>query len=230
VLSRKLRLYFRHFYSEKMAIDEQEILRDLSTTLRMEVSTFLVSELMGQVSLFRLLNPVHWAMILPLLRPCRFTMNDFVCHQGDDCTDMFVVLSGTCKSQTLPLAEKPDPPTSLTEVSSSSSSSTTTSKSTKKSLKSKSSNKKTSQLPSTSQDESKDASDQSGNNNSNAAAAGSAGSGSGWVVKRVIGASDTINALCLVGVWTKSIESVQCEEVVEAYGINCDEVTFTHQL
>ena len=49
VLGRRLRLYFRHFYSQKMAIDEQQILRDLSTSLRMEVSTFLVSELMNQV-------------------------------------------------------------------------------------------------------------------------------------------------------------------------------------
>jgi len=100
-LARRLRLYFRHFYSQKMAIDEQQILRDLSTTLRMEVSSFLVSELMGQVSLFRLLSPVHWARILPLLRPCRFSANEIICRQGEYSSEMFIVLAGFCTASTL---------------------------------------------------------------------------------------------------------------------------------
>lgn len=49
VLARKLRGYFRHFYSQKMAIDEMQILKDCSTGLRMEVSSFLVSNLMDKV-------------------------------------------------------------------------------------------------------------------------------------------------------------------------------------
>jgi len=221
ILSRKLRLYFRHFYSEKMAIDEQEILRDLSTSLRMEVSTFLVSELMGQVSLFRLLSPVHWSMILPLLRPCRFASNDPVCNQGDDCTDMFVVLSGSCTSQTLPLADKPVAPLKAGEETSSYDSAHSWKKRKKKNKKDKKHD----------QGEVKEG-DQG-------AIIGGGGRGSSgehapthrinsagedtWIVKRMIGAGDTINSLCLVGVWTKSVESVLCEDVVEAYGINCDE-------
>ena len=37
VLGRRVRRYFRHFYSNKTAIDEGEILRQLSNTLRVEV-------------------------------------------------------------------------------------------------------------------------------------------------------------------------------------------------
>ena len=48
-LGRRLRRHFRHFYSQKTAIDEQEILADLSTSLRMEVSSFLLSGIMGHV-------------------------------------------------------------------------------------------------------------------------------------------------------------------------------------
>ena len=52
-VGRRLRRYFRHFYSQKTAIDEREILGDLSTTLRQEVSSFLVSGLMTQVTVER---------------------------------------------------------------------------------------------------------------------------------------------------------------------------------
>jgi hypothetical protein len=227
VLARKLRLYFRHFYSEKMAIDEQEILKDLSTSLRMEVSTFLVSELMGQVSLFRLLSPVHWSMVLPLLRPCRFTALDYICQQGEDCTDLFVVLSGTCQSRSLPLADKPSPPPTAQDTQEG----TPKKKSKKKSKKEKSEEKHDSDE--VKEDVSHQQASKRGSHSiigttitkviSGATENPTLVNGEDWVVKRSIGAGDTINALCLVGVWTKSIETVKCDDVVEAYGINCDE-------
>jgi len=99
-LGRRLRRYFRHFYSQKTAIDETIILGDLSTSLRMEVSSFLVSGLMGQIPMFKSLNPQMWSKILPLLRPSRFERLECVCKQGDLCTEMFIVLDGTLKGDT----------------------------------------------------------------------------------------------------------------------------------
>ena len=99
-LGRRLRRYFRHFYSQKTAIDEQVILGDLSTALRMEVSSFLVSGLMEGVPMFKALNPEIWAKILPLLRPARFERAEEVGKQNDKCTEMFIVLDGVLEGET----------------------------------------------------------------------------------------------------------------------------------
>jgi len=100
-LGRRVRRYFRHFFETKTAIDEERILTDLPTGLRDEVSTFLVSDLMSNVTLFKDLGPVSWSRILPLLRPCRFEAGDLICSQGDPCTESFILLEGSCRAVTV---------------------------------------------------------------------------------------------------------------------------------
>jgi len=99
-LGRRLRRYFRHFYSQKTAIDEQEIMGDLSSALRMEVSKFLVEGLMGKIPTFKPLNPQIWAKILPLLHPSRFERYEVVAVQGENCGEMFIILDGTLEGTT----------------------------------------------------------------------------------------------------------------------------------
>ena len=70
-LSTRMRRYFKHLYSTKSAVDEQGIINQLSSSLRVEVATFLVSTLMNSVDLFVHLGPSMWAKILPILRPVR---------------------------------------------------------------------------------------------------------------------------------------------------------------
>jgi hypothetical protein len=82
------------------ADDEQVILADLSTALRMEVSMFLVEDLMGKVPMFKSLDPQVWAKILPLLRPARFERGEVVCAQGELATEMFIILDGLLEGQT----------------------------------------------------------------------------------------------------------------------------------
>jgi len=93
-LGRRIRRHFRHFYSLKSAIDEAKIFSELSTTLRREVSAYLVSELMGEESFFSTMPPSLWPRILPLLRPTRFEMTELVAMQGEECSELYVVLSG----------------------------------------------------------------------------------------------------------------------------------------
>jgi hypothetical protein len=100
-LSRRIRRYFRHFFESKTAIDEQRILTDLPTGLRHEVSTFLISDLMSNVTLFKDLGPVTWSRILPLLRPVRFEAGDLICSQGETCTESFILLEGECRAVTV---------------------------------------------------------------------------------------------------------------------------------
>jgi hypothetical protein len=93
-LGRRIRRHFRHFYSLKSAIDEAKIFSELSTTLRREVSAYLVSELMGEESFFSTMPPNLWPRILPLLCPTRFEQTELVAMQGEECSELYVVLSG----------------------------------------------------------------------------------------------------------------------------------------
>jgi hypothetical protein len=93
-LGRRIRRHFRHFYSLKSAIDESKIFSDLSTPLRKEVSTYLVQELMGSESFFVTLSETFWPKLLPLLRPMGFEKGEVVCVADEECTEMYVVLTG----------------------------------------------------------------------------------------------------------------------------------------
>jgi len=94
-LARKVRLYFRHFYTQKTGIDEKQILADCSTTLRTELSVFLARNLMSTVSVLRGLPQSYWAHMLPILRPCVFSRQELLMRQGEASQDMYVVTAGT---------------------------------------------------------------------------------------------------------------------------------------
>jgi hypothetical protein len=87
-LGRRIRRHFRHFYSLKSAIDESKIFSELSTSLRREVSEYLITELMGRESFFMTLSPTFWPRLLPLLRPMGISLHETLCQQGEECTDM----------------------------------------------------------------------------------------------------------------------------------------------
>jgi len=87
-MGRRIRRHFRHFYSLKSAIDESKIFSELSTSLRREVSEYLITELMGRESFFMTLSPTFWPRLLPLLRPMGIAHHEMLCQQGEECTDM----------------------------------------------------------------------------------------------------------------------------------------------
>jgi len=99
-LGRRIRRHFRHYYVRKSAIDESKIFSEMSTTLRKEVSGFLVQGLMSDVALFQAMSPVLWPRLLPLLRPLRFEPFEVVCVQHEECTEMYVILSGMAHGTT----------------------------------------------------------------------------------------------------------------------------------
>jgi hypothetical protein len=84
-----------------MAIDEGQILTDLSAALRVEVTDFIMASLMEEVALFRLLPPTYWPFVLPLLRPCRFSAGEVLCVQGGEASEMYVILGGECTETSL---------------------------------------------------------------------------------------------------------------------------------
>ena len=93
-LGRKIRRHFRNFYSRKSAIDESKIFSELSTTLREQVSEYIVNEILGKRSFFNSVNRELWPELLPLLRPMSFEQKESVCTRGIAATEMYVVISG----------------------------------------------------------------------------------------------------------------------------------------
>jgi len=78
----------------KTASDEKKIFEQLSTSLRRDVSQFLVLETMGSDSFFLAISMGLWPRLLPLLQPMTFEANERVCLQGEECDEMHVVISG----------------------------------------------------------------------------------------------------------------------------------------
>ena len=100
-LGRRIRRHFRHVYSLKTAIDENKIFTELSTSLRAEVSDYLLEKNLGQVTLFRSMSRTLWPRLLPQLRPVHIDREDLLCSQGEDVTEMFVVLTGMLTGSTV---------------------------------------------------------------------------------------------------------------------------------
>ena len=101
VLAKRMRRYFRYLYTQKAAVDEQGIIAQLSTSLRDEVATFLVSTLMNSIELFQSLGAANWAKILPMLKPCHFEETEEICMQGETCNEMLIITDGTVKAKWL---------------------------------------------------------------------------------------------------------------------------------
>ena len=93
-LSRQLRKHFRELYDTKVSVNEEAILLEMSSDLRVEVSKYLVSELMEVVMPFRDMSSLQWAKVLPLLTPHVFNHGDVLCWQGDYCAESIIVVDG----------------------------------------------------------------------------------------------------------------------------------------
>ena len=59
-----------------------------------EVSEHLLKETMPNVRLFHSMSRTLWPRLLPLLRPVHFDAEQVLCSQGEDVTEMFVIISG----------------------------------------------------------------------------------------------------------------------------------------
>ena len=94
-LGRQVQRHFRQFYSNKVAIDERKIFKEMSAALRKDVSMFLVSERMSDVKFIQNIEPRRWSKLFPLLNPTRFERNELVCCQGEEVHEMVIVISGS---------------------------------------------------------------------------------------------------------------------------------------
>ena len=93
-LLRHVRRYFRHYYGVRTAVNEREILGQLSSTLRVEVADFLISDVVGKNEMFAALDRDRWAVLLTILKPCQFQRGHIVCERGNMAREMFILTKG----------------------------------------------------------------------------------------------------------------------------------------
>ena len=97
-LYRKMRSYFRHFYAKKTSVDEHSILASLSTALRREVISFLVSDIRGKIlkgiPMFKNLDGAQLAQLLTILRPLQAEEGQNIVTSGEKGMEMFILMSG----------------------------------------------------------------------------------------------------------------------------------------
>jgi hypothetical protein len=83
------------------AIDESKIFTEMSSSLRRDVSVYLVTERMGDVKIFQSLSPRLWPKLFPILNPTQFELHETVCTQGEECTEMLIILEGALLGVTI---------------------------------------------------------------------------------------------------------------------------------
>ena len=94
-LGRRMRRFFRHLFRIQTAIDEKTILMELSPSLRGELSKFLVTNgKLNDVCLFKCMHKVYWPKVLPLLLPCPLMRGEYLCHEGSEAVEAFILLDG----------------------------------------------------------------------------------------------------------------------------------------
>jgi len=93
-LAYRVRNYFKNFLREKTALDERQILQDLSTRLRMEVCLFLINDIVYSVDLFSALAPDALACLIIILKPVHCNEGDYIFRKGDPGSEFYVIING----------------------------------------------------------------------------------------------------------------------------------------
>ena len=94
-LAIKIRKYFKYYITRKSLFDEKQILDDLSSYLRRELTKFLVQDTVRAVHLFNGIDdPVFLSSICTTLRPLSAAAEDIIFQEGAPAGEMFFLVSG----------------------------------------------------------------------------------------------------------------------------------------
>ncbi|GMH51745.1 hypothetical protein TL16_g01078 [Triparma laevis f. inornata] len=97
VLFRKMRKYYKHYFEQRTALNETEILDDLSSQLRTEVALFLIHDIVYNIDLFHDLTPEMLAKLLTVLKPLQIGSGEVLSVAGEIGREMYIVISGELK-------------------------------------------------------------------------------------------------------------------------------------
>ena len=102
VLFRKMRKYYKHYFEQRTALNESEILDDLSSQLRTEVALFLIHDIVYNIDLFHDLTPEMLAKLLTVLKPLQAGHGEVLSVAGQIGREMYIIISGEM------ILQKPD--------------------------------------------------------------------------------------------------------------------------
>merc|ERR1712023_436792 len=95
-LFRKVLRYYRHYYTKKTALDEEKILNGMSSQLRQEVVSFLISDMFNRTHLLRSLDTEMMTALLPILKPSQYHIDEAIVQVGRKGEDMHIIIDGRC--------------------------------------------------------------------------------------------------------------------------------------
>ena len=93
-LQRKIKRFYRRYFKEKSALNEQTVLAELSTKLKNEVALFVVNALVVKNPLFVGLSTQSLSEMTALVRPVFYEVDEHMVHMGEDIIDLQVISLG----------------------------------------------------------------------------------------------------------------------------------------
>ena len=96
-LRHRIHRYFKRYFSQRTALDENAILNDLEPALREEVGEYLIHDAVRRNYLFRELHPAVLGRIFSVFRPTSADVGAELATKGVRGDAMFVIESGSCE-------------------------------------------------------------------------------------------------------------------------------------
>jgi CRP-like cAMP-binding protein len=96
-LRRRIRTFFELLYKQNTVFDNHDVLQHLSPALRREMIDYLYMDVIGQIVLLEYIENSTVMSICTSLRDTVYERGQRVMTEGDDSSDLFIVLSGEIK-------------------------------------------------------------------------------------------------------------------------------------
>ena len=93
-IRRQIRMYYRAYYSQRLCIDEQDLMSDLNPALKQTIAEFLLHELVVTHPIFAKLPEGLMSKFITLVRQTRAKLGDEIVVQGEESRSMFVISKG----------------------------------------------------------------------------------------------------------------------------------------
>eukprot|EP01059_Diplonema_ambulator_P010389 TRINITY_DN20417_c0_g1_i1.p1 TRINITY_DN20417_c0_g1~~TRINITY_DN20417_c0_g1_i1.p1 ORF type:complete len:523 (+),score=175.73 TRINITY_DN20417_c0_g1_i1:454-2022(+) len=90
----KVRTYYQYMWDTRKGVDETELLSDMPTYLRLEVSEFVNNDIIQKVPLFKDVSKAFLNAVILHLQPRVVMAGNYICKTGDVGSEMFFISSG----------------------------------------------------------------------------------------------------------------------------------------
>jgi voltage-gated potassium channel len=93
-LQLRVKQYYKYYMSQKTAMNEKQVLGELSTLLRNEVAGHLVNHIVYEVPIFMGQDPHIISQLVHIIKPCAASPGDTIIQAGESGRDMYMIISG----------------------------------------------------------------------------------------------------------------------------------------